>query len=74
MKQVVKLFISYDSCVDTYINKFLEGHPNYIIDKIAFASEKSDRALIVFNVKEPTYSKAVGCSLEKFNYKAENLK
>ena len=60
MKQVVKLFVSYDSSVDTYINKFLEEHPNYIIDKIAFAFEKSDRALIVFNVKEPTHSTAVG--------------
>lgn len=60
MKQVVKLFVGYDSCVDTDINNFLKEYPNYIIDKITFASERSDRVLIVFNVKEPTYSTAVG--------------
>jgi hypothetical protein len=60
VKQVVKLFVSYDGSVDTYINKFLEEHPDYIIDKITFAFEKSDRALIVFKVKEPTCSRAVG--------------
>lgn len=60
MKQVVKLFVSYDGSVDTYINKFLEEHPDYIIDKVAFTYEVCDRALIVFNVKEPTSSRAVG--------------
>jgi hypothetical protein len=63
MKQVVKLFTGYegyDNWVDININKFLEEHPNHIIDKIAFASEENDRALVVFNIKEPTHSKAVG--------------
>jgi hypothetical protein len=63
MKQVVKLFTGYDSYVDTNINNFLEEHPNYIIDKITFTYEGSDRALIVFNVKEPTHSKAIGYDL-----------
>ena len=60
MKQVVKLFTGYSSCVDANINQFLKEHPDYTIDKITYSSGNSDRVLIVFNVKEPTHSRAVG--------------
>ena len=61
MKQYVRLFSAYVISIDTDINDFLKKHPEYSIDKIAFASGNSDRALVVFNVKEPpTYSVAHG--------------
>ena len=53
MKQSVKLFSAYTTSIDTDINNFLKKHPEYSIDKITFASGSSDRALVVFNVKEP---------------------
>jgi hypothetical protein len=66
MKQVVKLFTSYNTSIDIDINKFLEEHPNYTIDRITLDTRSGDAliiALIVFNVKEPTNSKAIGYDL-----------
>lgn len=61
MKQYVKLFSAYTTSIDTDINDFLKKHPEHSIDKITFASGSSDRALVVFNVKDPpTYSVARG--------------
>lgn len=60
MKQVVKLFTGYDGGVDTKINRFLEEHPDYTIDKITFDSKGSDRVLIIFNVKETESLTAIG--------------
>lgn len=51
MNQYVKMFNSYTKKLDDIINDYLEEHPNYIIDKIAFAGQamdKNDRVLIVF--------------------------
>lgn len=63
MKQVVKIFTGYDSYLDNDINEFLKKHPDYTINTITLNTRNEDVliiALIVFNIKEPTYSKAVG--------------
>ena len=52
MKQYVKLFTGYSTSIDTQINEFLTIKPNYVIDKITFDSNSSDRAVVVFNVEE----------------------
>lgn len=55
MKQYVKLFTGYSTSIDTQINEFLTMKPNYVIDKITFDSDSSDRALVVFNVEEEQF-------------------
>ena len=55
MKQYVKLFVGFSTSIDTQINEFLTIKPNYIIDKITFDSNSSDRALVVFNVEEEQF-------------------
>ena len=61
MKQYVKLFTGFGISIDTQINEFLTVNPNYVIDKITFDSDSSDRTLVVFNVGElPSRSVAVG--------------
>lgn len=57
--QVVKLFsATEDKDIDKVINDFIKAQPNYIIEKISFDakfdSPCSDRALVVFNVVDPT--------------------
>ena len=64
MKQHVRIFSNFHKRLDNAINDYLKEHPNYSIDKIAFAGQaidKDDRVLVVFNVGEmPTYSRAIG--------------
>lgn len=57
MKQYVKQFSNYDSDLDNVINDYLEGHPDYVIDKIFLLCNGalSDRVIVVFNIeKEPS--------------------
>ena len=55
MKQFVKLFTGFSIPIDKQINEFLTIKPNYVIDKITFDSDSSDRALVVFNVENEQF-------------------
>ena len=59
MEQYSKFFQkSYlgDTDTDTQLNKFLEEHPNYVVDKISFENPKEtciENLFVVFKEKEP---------------------
>lgn len=60
MEQYSKFFQkSYlgDTNTDTQLNKFLEEHPNYVVDKVSFENPKGtciENLFVVFKEKQPT--------------------
>lgn len=83
MKQYSHLFQRYylgDESTDIKLNRFLEEHPNYRVDKVSFEQPKGtclEHLFVVFNVEEETdranKTEATHCS-DKFMDTVEYLK
>ena len=55
MRQYSKLFncsCFCDKSVDAQLNEFLELHPNYTVNKIAYSNYNRSQLFVVFNVEE----------------------
>lgn len=58
MKQYSKLFTRHylgDDSTDAKLNEFLNAHPNYVVDKVAFENPKGtcvENLFVVFRIEE----------------------